>query len=159
MPLNGQIIFWTPERVAILEKHAGYLSCAQIANEIGCGVTRNAVIGKMARLGIKGRPLSVSNSQKGIPKPRKKPAAPRFKPVPEFIEPEPVPFLGSREIPFCDRVIGVECAFVTSTAPATVCGCEVIAGESWCAYHKSVVFIPREQRKSREKQRREREAA
>lgn len=42
---------WTTERVAMLRTYfnAG-LSCAQIANEIG--VTRNAVIGKMNRLGL-----------------------------------------------------------------------------------------------------------
>jgi GcrA cell cycle regulator len=42
---------WTTERVAMLRSYfnAG-LSCAQIANEIG--VSRNAVIGKMNRLGL-----------------------------------------------------------------------------------------------------------
>ena len=42
---------WTTERVAMLRTYfnAG-LSCAQIAQEIG--VSRNAVIGKMNRLGL-----------------------------------------------------------------------------------------------------------
>ncbi|MGB7771853.1 MAG: GcrA family cell cycle regulator, partial [Pseudolabrys sp.] len=42
---------WTTERVAMLRSYfnAG-LSCAQIAQEIG--VSRNAVIGKMNRLGL-----------------------------------------------------------------------------------------------------------
>jgi GcrA cell cycle regulator len=42
---------WTPERIEILKKlfDAG-LSCSQIAGEIG--TTRNAVIGKMHRLGL-----------------------------------------------------------------------------------------------------------
>ena len=47
---------WTPERVEQLRTHvvAG-LSCSQIAAEIG--VTRNAVIGKIHRLGLSpGRP-------------------------------------------------------------------------------------------------------
>jgi GcrA cell cycle regulator len=42
---------WTTERIALLKNYveAG-LSCRQIANEIG--VTRNAVIGKVSRLGL-----------------------------------------------------------------------------------------------------------
>ena len=42
---------WTAERVALLRSYANAgLSCAQIAAEIG--VTRNAVIGKLNRLGL-----------------------------------------------------------------------------------------------------------
>jgi GcrA cell cycle regulator len=44
-------ITWTAERVALLRSYANAgLSCAQIAAEIG--VTRNAVIGKLNRLGL-----------------------------------------------------------------------------------------------------------
>ena len=52
---------WTPERVEQLERgyHAGR-SCAKIAEEIG--VTRNAVIGKLNRLGLK-RPRDVIREQ------------------------------------------------------------------------------------------------
>ena len=46
---------WTDERVAILSKlWADGLSASQIAAELG-GVTRNAVIGKVHRLGLSGR--------------------------------------------------------------------------------------------------------
>jgi GcrA cell cycle regulator len=49
MSANGAT--WTSERIELLKRclHAG-LSCRQIADEIG--VTRNAVIGKMNRLGL-----------------------------------------------------------------------------------------------------------
>src|SRR5260221_1424137 len=49
MPPNGAT--WTSQRIELLKRclHAG-LSCRQIAHEIG--VTRNAVIGKMNRLGL-----------------------------------------------------------------------------------------------------------
>jgi GcrA cell cycle regulator len=51
---------WTPERVEQLRGCVGAgLSCSQIAAEIG--VTRNAVIGKMNRLGLS-RPRSVRTS-------------------------------------------------------------------------------------------------
>jgi GcrA cell cycle regulator len=46
---------WTDERVDILKKlWAEGLSASQIANRLG-GVTRNAVIGKVHRLGLSGR--------------------------------------------------------------------------------------------------------
>jgi GcrA cell cycle regulator len=49
MTANGAT--WTSQRIELLKRclHAG-LSCRQIAYEIG--VTRNAVIGKMNRLGL-----------------------------------------------------------------------------------------------------------
>jgi GcrA cell cycle regulator len=44
---------WTDERVELLNKLvAGRLSASQIAAELGQGITRNAVIGKVARLGL-----------------------------------------------------------------------------------------------------------
>lgn len=46
---------WTDERIETLKKGwADGLSCSQIAAELG-GVTRNAVIGKVHRLGLNGR--------------------------------------------------------------------------------------------------------
>ncbi|MEO1707438.1 MAG: GcrA family cell cycle regulator, partial [Pseudomonadota bacterium] len=46
---------WTDERVELLKKYwAEGLSASQIANKMG-GVTRNAVIGKVHRLGLSGR--------------------------------------------------------------------------------------------------------
>jgi len=59
---------WTDERVELLKKlWADGLSASQIAAELG-GVTRNAVIGKVHRLGLSGRAKSPSSS---APRPRK----------------------------------------------------------------------------------------
>src|SRR4029077_17035532 len=59
---------WTDERVELLKKlWADGLSASQIANELG-SVTRNAVIGKVHRLGLSGRAKSLSSS---APRPRK----------------------------------------------------------------------------------------
>jgi GcrA cell cycle regulator len=42
---------WTPDRVAALKRlHEAGLTCSEMAREIG--VTRNAVIGKISRLGL-----------------------------------------------------------------------------------------------------------
>ena len=68
---------WTPERTALLiQLFKEGLSAAQIAAQInarlGGNITRNAVIGKLYRLGLsgRGRPASIS-------RPRRQPARPR----------------------------------------------------------------------------------
>jgi GcrA cell cycle regulator len=59
---------WTDERVELLKKlWADGLSASQIAAELG-GITRNAVIGKVHRLGLSGRAKTPSTS---TPRPRK----------------------------------------------------------------------------------------
>lgn len=64
---------WTDERVDILKKlWAEGLSASQIANRLG-GVTRNAVIGKVHRLGLSGR---TTTSRVKTQRPRRR-AAPR----------------------------------------------------------------------------------
>ena len=61
---------WTDERVETLKKLWGDgLSASQIANELG-SVTRNAVIGKVHRLGLSGRAKSPSSSAPRQRKPR-----------------------------------------------------------------------------------------
>eukprot|EP00657_Telonema_sp_P-1_P012024 TRINITY_DN80_c0_g1_i11.p2 TRINITY_DN80_c0_g1~~TRINITY_DN80_c0_g1_i11.p2 ORF type:complete len:119 (+),score=38.72 TRINITY_DN80_c0_g1_i11:217-573(+) len=51
---------WTDERIDQLKKlWDDGLSASQIAKELGEGVTRNAVIGKAHRLGLKSRPSPV----------------------------------------------------------------------------------------------------
>src|SRR5471032_2247062 len=53
---------WTDERVELLKKlWADGLSASQIAGELG-GITRNAVIGKVHRLGLSGRAKAPSSS-------------------------------------------------------------------------------------------------
>ena len=59
---------WTDERVELLKKlWADGLSASQIAGRLG-GVTRNAVIGKVHRLGLSGRATS---SRSSAPRPRR----------------------------------------------------------------------------------------
>jgi len=62
------VITWTDERVEQLKKlwESG-LSTSQIAAELG-NITRNAVIGKVHRLGLSGRAKSPSSA---VPRPRK----------------------------------------------------------------------------------------
>ena len=82
---------WTDERVEILKKMWGEgQSASQIAKELG-GVTRNAVIGKVHRLGLSNRAGSGGGTAKATtkaeakpkPAPKAKPAAPKAKAKPE----------------------------------------------------------------------------
>lgn len=79
---------WTDERVDLLKKMwTDGKSASQIAKELG-GVTRNAVIGKVHRLGLSNRAAAPAKSdgdkaaEKPAPKARaKKPAKPAAKPA------------------------------------------------------------------------------
>src|SRR6185369_705670 len=76
---------WTDERVETLKKlWLDGLSASQIAKQLG-GVTRNAVIGKVHRLGLSGR---ATPSQ---------PARPAFK-APRPPRPAPTPSLAPRRV-------------------------------------------------------------
>jgi len=69
---------WTDERVDTLKKlWLDGLSATQIAKQLG-GVTRNAVIGKVHRLGMSGRAAPSAPRSTGFKPPRpSRPAAPR----------------------------------------------------------------------------------
>jgi GcrA cell cycle regulator len=91
---------WTDERIEKLTKMwEGGATASQIADELG-GVSRNAVIGKAHRLGLKARPSPVKPNDKGeapvapaAPKPVRteaaphRPAAPAVRPGPAAATP------------------------------------------------------------------------
>ncbi|WP_136439904.1 GcrA family cell cycle regulator [Pacificoceanicola onchidii] len=82
---------WTDERVELLKKMWGEgQSASQIAKELG-GVTRNAVIGKVHRLGLSNRATSAGAAPaKAEAKPKAKPAeVKKAKPKPEVKEEAP----------------------------------------------------------------------
>ena len=96
---------WTDERVETLKRMWGEgLSASQIAKELG-GVTRNAVIGKVHRLGLSNRDaeeaapapepvVEVKPEPKPEPvkaKPEPKPEPVKARPEPAAPEPEPEP--------------------------------------------------------------------
>jgi len=65
---------WTDDRVTVLKKlWLDGLSASQIAKQLGGGVTRNAVIGKVHRLGLSGRATPSKPSRPAVvraPRPR-----------------------------------------------------------------------------------------
>lgn len=83
---------WTDERIATLRKMwEGGATASEIATELG-GVSRNAVIGKAHRLGLKARPSPVKANEKKKPAAApaaKKPAAPAPTAAPPRVPAEP----------------------------------------------------------------------
>lgn len=74
---------WTDERVEMLKKlWADGLSASQVAKQLG-GVTRNAVIGKVHRLGLSGR---ATPSRPARPRPQRTMAPMRGRPDPLVAE-------------------------------------------------------------------------
>ena len=78
---------WTDERIAQLkEGWEGGMTASQIADQLGEGVSRNAVIGKAHRLGLKPRPSPVRSDDPAVPEatssPTPSPAAPAPAPTP-----------------------------------------------------------------------------
>lgn len=79
---------WTDERIATLKKMwEGGSTASQIADELG-GVSRNAVIGKAHRLGLKARPSPVKPNDPKDKAEATKADKPAAKPVPK--KPAPV---------------------------------------------------------------------
>ena len=79
---------WTDERVELLKKMWGDgQSASQIAKELG-GVTRNAVIGKVHRLGLSNRATTASAKPATASKAEAKPAT---EPKPKALTQNPNP--------------------------------------------------------------------
>lgn len=74
---------WTPDQVAVLTKRWNEgLSAAKIAAEIGGGVTKNAVVSKVHRVGLSPRPSPIKGARPKPPKPIKPPRMRVARPVP-----------------------------------------------------------------------------
>src|SRR5258708_24800173 len=96
---------WTDERVELLKKlWQDGLSASQIAKQLG-GVTRNAVIGKVHRLGLSGRatPSKPARTTFKAPRPARPissaPSAPRRLAEPAHHAPHPMPVRYVQEAP------------------------------------------------------------
>ena len=84
---------WTDERIEKLTKMwEGGATASQIAEELG-GVSRNAVIGKAHRLGLKARPSPVKANEKPAraAAPKKAKTAPAEPPAAKAVEVAPAP--------------------------------------------------------------------
>src|SRR5271168_1777165 len=128
------VLTWSEDRVEQLKKlwESG-LSASQIAAELG-NVTRNAVIGKVHRLGLSGRAKSPSST---APRPRKARPAQQMMRVSRptsrgntalahvfDIEPEPDPIADP------------------SSSEFFFCGGKALASLPYCAHHSRIAYQP-----------------
>ena len=150
---------WTDERVELLKQFwSEGLSASQIASKMG-GVTRNAVIGKVHRLGLSGR-ATPSQPKRGCAEENLEPAeavetisatreaATPHLSEPEFIAPvsltdEDLTTVASLKRNMCKWPIG---------DPASddfhFCGEPTTPGKSYCAYHAQMAFQPSHRREA-----------
>ncbi len=165
---------WTDDRVELLKKlWAEGLSASQIAAQLAGGVTRNAVIGKVHRLGLSGR---TTTSRSSAPRPRRprqpshpsrngamptaganalKPQA-NIKPAPAP-EPEPEPIRLVNLPSGGDRVSVLDLTEKTCRWPIgdpgseefCFCGHAPKAGAPYCDYHVRVAYQPAQDRRAR----------
>jgi GcrA cell cycle regulator len=146
---------WDDARVELLKKlWADGLSASQIAAQLG-GVTRNAVIGKVHRLGLSGRAKTQSSSVPRVRKPRVASLRPRLRyhgnaalaPQYEY-EPDPDPL--ANVVPIGPRVSILELNESTCRWPIGEpgkedlgdCGAQVKAERPYCPYHSRAAYQP-----------------
>jgi GcrA cell cycle regulator len=171
---------WTDENVELLRKlWLDGRSASQISSQLGHGLTRNAVIGKVHRLGLAGRaksPLSASSSPRPAPTPR---VASRSSSIGGAraavrgatalaLSPEPMlerlpAFHEDVVVPMSLRVTIVElkesmCRWPLGDPTSSefrYCGSPAANGSPYCAHHGKLAYQPlQDRRRERERERR-----
>src|ERR1700733_8539182 len=154
------VMTWTDDRVEQLKKlWEGGLSASQIAAELG-NVTRNAVIGKVHRLGLSGRAKSPSSA---APRPRKARPAQQMvrvsRPVSRGntalahafeVELEPDPIAYDNVVPMSQRLSLLElneapCHWPIgdpSSSEFFFCGGKALTSLPYCAHHSRIAYQP-----------------
>ena len=157
---------WTDERVELLKKlWTDGLSASQIAARLGMGVTRNAVIGKVHRLNLSGRPPVQRNAAPGV-RPTGTPsmptagsaalktyAAPQLRPQP-LPEPKPLRLV---DLPKDGRITILHLSDKTCKWPIgdpthedfCFCGHGPRDGSPYCEYHARIAYQPAQDRRMR----------
>lgn len=164
---------WTDERVELLRKlWLDGLSASQIANELANGITRNAVIGKVHRLGLSGRakapvastararPNTERSARQNPPRPASAPIvrgnlayalAPRI-----AVEARPMRAEDTVVIPISERVTIMElresmCRWPLGDPSSTdfrYCGADAPIGDGpYCKFHARVAYQPAQDRR------------
>jgi len=133
---------WTTERVALLRSYVNAgLSCAQIASEIG--VSRNAVIGKINRLGLsRGRSSSTPRTRSITPMQRSRTLAQRLA-LKALFESEPLAAVVSTEPCSLLDLAPRKCRWPISAngaAAFSFCGNSTADGMSYCTGHVRMAY-------------------
>lgn len=129
---------WTEERVEELKQlWSEGLSASQIANRMG-GVTRNAVIGKVHRLGLSGRATPTAPKPKAVVAP---PADVKPLRATEGLE----HLFPGLDKPTVSSIGGSQCKWPIGDPAAEdfhFCGQPTSQQKPYCAYHSQVAFQP-----------------
>jgi GcrA cell cycle regulator len=157
---------WTEERVELLKKlWAEGHSASKIAAELG-GVTRNAVIGKVHRLGLSGRARPPSTAAPRQRKPKTQSGMRVSRPALRGntalahaydYEPEPEPEFVDNVIPLGQRRSLLELKENTCRWPIGdpgdpdffFCGGSTMGGLPYCAHHCRIAYQPVDRRRER----------
>jgi GcrA cell cycle regulator len=153
---------WTDERIETLRRlWAEGLSASQIASTLG-GVSRNAVIGKIHRLGLSGR-VKTTKARAARPRqtaePRPQPPAPRVMAVGSTVvkvverEPQPAPQVVTEAevVPLHGGVALLDLKTSSCRWPIgdpaeedfRFCGARTAPGETYCSCHAELAFPAR----------------
>ncbi|WP_034490753.1 GcrA family cell cycle regulator [Afifella pfennigii] len=144
---------WTEERTDLLKRlWQDGLSAGQIAGELG-DVTRDAVIGKIHRLGLSGRGQPLSTIQRWRKK-QKRPAEgfQASSAAAATAEPSAMPPKLASVAPAAPKRLALEALSERTCkwpigAPGKsgfcFCGCDAEAGIPYCAYHATVAYVGR----------------
>jgi GcrA cell cycle regulator len=170
---------WNDERVALLKKLwlDGH-SASQIAAELANGITRNAVIGKVHRLGLAGHERSTPPGGQAHTRSRARSSAGGTRPQPSKARTGTstrgaaalaadnvlVPFADPRLvedviIPVCERVTIMElkesmCRWPLgdpTTPEFRFCGSRTETGASYCTGHARLAYQPAHDRRSKDR--------
>lgn len=162
---------WTDDRVALLRRlWEDGQSASKIAAQLG-GVTRNAVIGKVHRLGLAGRARGGEEAPAAAPQPTKVIEIETAIAVVETQAPEPVaivshrpapefptaaaPAPASTPLPVSQRVTIMDlresmCRWPLgdpTTPEFRFCGARSITGLPYCTHHAEIAYQPATERK------------
>ena len=163
---------WTPEEDALVKALWKTNSAKSIAMQFP-GRSKNAVIGRLHRLGIKGDQKSELSSHTGkiaASRPDAKRSSPRARLPHNFFEPKKFASQVSnvaalviagpyepRRVPLVNLRDQGECRFIVNGylsgdpvyAPALYCGLATPEKSPYCGHHLKTMYVPREQRKKK----------
>ena len=141
---------WTDEKVEILTAlWAEGKSTSQIAAIMGSGITRNAAIGKLHRLGLKGQKGRPGVPEKTVKafravKPRKECAAALPPPSVVVEQPEPIALAPADPVVFRD-LRDCQCRYIVGPvdgADTLYCGASRSHPSSYCELHRAITCGP-----------------
>jgi GcrA cell cycle regulator len=143
---------WTDDRVDQLKSlWTEGLSASQIARALG-GVTRNAVIGKVHRLGLAGRTTPARNERPRLPSAPRVNVRPRI-PAPPIVEEEPLT-LEDGNFATVLTITEHMCRWPIGD-PADgefhFCGRKTKPGSPYCEAHARMAYQPQQQRRDKDK--------